>query len=198
MKALENIAAAIFGTAFLILAFAVAVETISRKVFNFSLQGVDELSGYVLAVGGSVACAVALVGRAHIRIDIVHDSFPKILRIVLNVLSVMLLAICAAALARMAWIALDDSILFNSTAQTPWATPLRIPQGAWLAALCLFLAVALIQAVRVVLLILRGRFDEVDRSYSPRGTKDEVKEELEDMEKRGTMAAAGTLPRGKA
>ena len=190
MKALEHIAAAVFGAAFLVLALAVAAETLSRKLFNHSLQGVDELAGYLLAVGGALACAVALVGRAHIRIDIVHDLFPKALRIVLNVLAVIALAVCAAALTRMAWIALDDSILFNSTAQTPWATPLRIPQAAWVAALALFLLVALIQAGRVFLLLARGQFDRIDAEYSPRGTKEEVKEELDDIEKRGALAAA--------
>ncbi len=190
MKALENVAAAVFGTAFLLLAFAVAVETVSRKVFNYSLQGVDELGGYILAVGGSVACAVALVSRAHIRIDIVHDRFPKALRILLNVMAAITIAVCAAALLRMAWIALSDSILFRATAQTPWATPLQIPQTAWVAALGLFVLIALLQLLRIGILIARRDGDTLDREFSPRGSKDEVKEELEDIEKRGALAAS--------
>ena len=45
MKRLESLAASIFGLAFLVLAIAVTIETIMRKVFNQSLQGVDELGG---------------------------------------------------------------------------------------------------------------------------------------------------------
>lgn len=185
MKRFEAIAAALFGVAFIGLALAVATETILRKAFNYSLQGVDELSGYLLAVGGSLAFAVALVSRAHIRIDIVHDYLPKALRILLNVLAVLTLLVCALALGRMAWIALSDSILFRATAQTPWATPLRIPQAAWFAALCLFIAVAALQAARIGALIATGRFDRIERDYSPRGSKDELQEEVDDIKARG-------------
>ena len=41
----------------------VAVETVMRKVFNVSLQGADELGGYALAVGATIAFSMALLGR---------------------------------------------------------------------------------------------------------------------------------------
>ena len=55
MKRLETILANIFGIVFLVLSVVVAVETIARKVFNFSLQGADELGGYSLAIGSVIA-----------------------------------------------------------------------------------------------------------------------------------------------
>jgi TRAP-type C4-dicarboxylate transport system permease small subunit len=185
MKNLERIAAWIFGLVFLALAGGVAIETISRKVLNKSLQGIDELGGYALAVGASLAFAVALTSRAHIRIDVVHDRLPKPLRVALNLLATPLLAACALAVMWMAWLALADTIQFNATAQTPWATPLKFPQGLWVAALGLFALVALIECVRMGSLALRGRFDEIDRRYGPRGTKDELDEELADLKARG-------------
>jgi TRAP-type C4-dicarboxylate transport system permease small subunit len=185
MKLLERIAAIVFGLAFVGLGLAVAVETVSRKVFNRSLQGVDELGGYILAVGASLAFAVALAGRAHIRIDLVHDHLPRFLRVPLNIVSVLAIAACAIGAAWMASIALRDTIDFNATAQTPWATPLKYPQGIWLAALVLFVAVAVIEVVRVLLLAMRGRFADIDRSYGPRGAKEELAEELADLEARG-------------
>ena len=97
MKNLERIAAWTFGLVFLALAAGVAIETISRKVLNKSLQGIDELGGYALAVGASLAFAVALAARAHIRIDVVHDRLPKALRVGLNLLATPLLALCALA-----------------------------------------------------------------------------------------------------
>ena len=54
MKKLESLAASIFGLAFLVLAIAVTIETIMRKAFNQSLQGVDELGGYILALAGAL------------------------------------------------------------------------------------------------------------------------------------------------
>ncbi|MGL4323391.1 MAG: TRAP transporter small permease subunit [Beijerinckiaceae bacterium] len=190
MHRLENIAAAIFGTAFTFLAFAVAVETAMRKIFNKSLQGVDELGGYILAVGAALAMAAALVSRAHIRIDLLHDYAPRFLRNALNLIAVVALAVSAIFLARMAWIALDESRLFNATAQTPWATPLRYPQTIWVIALLLFVSVALIQCARAFWMAWRRDWNALDRTYGPRGAKDELDEELEDLKKR----SGDTLP----
>jgi TRAP-type C4-dicarboxylate transport system permease small subunit len=123
MKRLEALAATIFGLAFLVLAVAVTVENIMRKVFNQSLQGVDELGGYLLALGGAMSFSVALVARAHIRIDIVHDHLPAPLRVALNVLASLSILACAVALLRMAWFAYDESATLGATAQTPWRQP---------------------------------------------------------------------------
>ena len=60
---------ALEGIAFAVL---VTVDTIARKLLNFSFQGTDELGGYALAVGSSLAFTVALIERAHIRIDLLH------------------------------------------------------------------------------------------------------------------------------
>ena len=72
---IETVLATVFGMIFLGLAVVVTVETISRKVFNISLQGADELGGYALAVGSTIAFSLALMGRAHIRVDVFHERF---------------------------------------------------------------------------------------------------------------------------
>jgi TRAP-type C4-dicarboxylate transport system permease small subunit len=196
VKKLESLAASIFGLAFLVLAIAVTIETIMRKVFNQSLQGVDELGGYILALAGALSFSVALVARAHIRIDIVHDHLPRVLRVPLNLLASLSILACAAALLRMAWFAYDESAALGATAQTPWATPLKYPQALWVAALVPFLVVCAIEALRIVLLLVKGDTREVDRSYGPRTAQDELDDELEDMKARGVTADA--LPRGDA
>lgn len=185
MKRLEKAAAMVFGFAFLALAGAVAVETFLRKVFNRSLQGVDELGGYILAVGAALAFAVAFTSQAHIRIDVVHERLPRPLRVLMNVLALPALAACALSAVTMAWFALQDSIQFNSTAQTPWATPLRLPQSFWVAALALFALLAAIGTLRVLGLLATGKLEEIDRRHGPRGAKDELEEELADLKARG-------------
>jgi TRAP-type C4-dicarboxylate transport system permease small subunit len=187
MRHVERYAAMAFGFAFLGLALAVAVETFMRKVFNKSLQGVDELGGYVLAVGAGLSFAVALASRAHIRIDVIHDLLPRLLRIALNVIATLALMVCALAAFYMAWIAFTDTIQFSATAQTPWATPLKYPQGLWVAALAAFVVLAIVEVVRVFSLLLRGQGAAIDRSYGPRGAKDELAEELADLKARGVV-----------
>ncbi len=192
MQLLERLSAWIFGLAFLGLALAVAVETIMRKVFNRSLQGVDELGGYVLAVGAALSFAIALRQRTHIRIDVVHERLPKPLRVLLNVLALPALTLCAAAIMYMAWFALGETIQFNATAQTPWATPLRYPQTAWVMALGIFLLFALVETGVMLAALLTGRFTHIDHRYSPRGAKEELDEELADLKARGIVTTDGT------
>jgi TRAP-type C4-dicarboxylate transport system permease small subunit len=193
MKRLEVIGAWVFGAIFVLLSLAVAVEVSMRKVFNVSLQGVDELGGYALATGAGVSFALALVARAHIRIDLVHERLPRGLRIVLNLAAVASLAVTAGLLPILAWFALSDSIAMNSTAQTPWATPLRYPQAAWFAVLAVFAVVAIVSLLRALGLVLRGRSDLIERDYGPKGTREELQEELADIESRGAAASAGVL-----
>lgn len=196
MPLLERVAAWVFGLIFVALAFLVAVETIMRKVFVRSLQGVDELGGYALAVGAALAIAVALRTRAHIRIDVVHDLLPRPLRVLLNLIAYPALAVASVAIFVMAWFALKETIDFSSVAQTPWATPLKYPQGAWLAGLAVFVLFAVVEALKVIALALAGKFRDIDRSYGPRGAKDELDEELADLKARGGDAVAA--PEGNA
>ena len=193
MKRLETIGAWLFGAVFVLLSVAVAVEVTLRKVLNVSLQGVDELGGYSLAIGAGLAFALALVGRSHIRIDLVHERLPRPLRLLLNVVAVASLAATAVSLPVLAWFALSDSIAMNSTAQTPWATPLRYPQAAWFAVLAVFAVVAIVSLLRALGLVLRGRSDLIERDYGPKGTREELQEELADIESRGAAASAGVL-----
>jgi len=191
MKRLETVGAWLFGAVFVLLSLAVAVEVTLRKVLNVSLQGVDELGGYSLAIGAGLAFSLALVGRSHIRIDLVHERLPRPLRLLLNVVAVASLAATAVALPMLAWFALSDSIAMNSTAQTPWATPLRWPQSVWFVVLSVFALVAIGSLLRLLAFAFGGQTERVDREYGPRGTKEELQEELADIEARGAAAAAG-------
>jgi TRAP-type C4-dicarboxylate transport system permease small subunit len=186
-----------FGLVFLVLACVVTVETVIRKAFNVSLQGADELGGYALAVGATIAFSLALMGRSHIRIDIAHAHLPLWLRSLLNWLSVVALAAMAVLMAWLGRAMLQDSVQYQSVAQTPWATPLVYPQSAWFAGLTVFALAALALAARATWLLLRGRLDELERRFGPRSTRDEVEEEVEDLKARSVDApSAADLAEG--
>jgi TRAP-type C4-dicarboxylate transport system permease small subunit len=185
MKArLEQLLGTAFGFVFLGLAVVVTVETVTRKLFNVSLQGADELGGYALAVGATLGFSIALLGRTHIRVDVIHDRLPVWLQGVLNWLSAVSLAGLALLLAYLAWFVIQDTRAYKSVAQTPWATPLVIPQTVWLIGLIIFAAIALGSALQATSLLLRGRFQLLDRDHGPRSTKEEVDEELDDIRAR--------------
>jgi len=194
MKRFENVIAVTFGAMFLLLSLLVSVETLARKLFSVSLQGVDELGGYFLAVGGALAFTSAFARGAHIRIDILHERLPRILQLALNVLSVAALATCAGLMLAMAWNSFWESVAYRSTVMSPWATPLRYPQFAWLVALAIFAALTAAAAARVLSLLVRRRFAEINREYSPFSAKSELAEEVADIQTRGALQAANAAP----
>jgi len=177
----ENLLATVFGLIFLGLAVVVTVETTARKVFNVSLQGADELGGYALAVGSTIAFSLALMGRNHIRVDVFHERFSRRGQAWLNWFSIVSLAVFGAFIAFVAFKVLGDTLQYRSTAQTPWATPLIWPQSVWYAGLVVFALVAAGYAVRASKLLFGGDLDTLNHDFHPKSAKEELKEELDDL-----------------
>lgn len=189
---IENVLATVFGGIFLLLAVVVTVETTCRKLFNVSLQGADELGGYALAVGSTIAFSLALMGRNHIRVDVFHEKFPRWLQAFLNWFSVTSLAAFGIFVAWIATKVITDTRHYASTAQTPWATPLVWPQGVWYAGLVIFALVALGYSLRASWLLMTGRIETLNHDFHPKSAKEELKEELDDLAQR--QAAEGAQP----
>lgn len=184
MRRLEDILATVFGAIFIVLAVVVTVETLVRKLFNFSLQGADELGGYALAIGSTIAFALAVAGRNHIRVDVFHERFPRGLKAFLNWLSIVLLAGLAMLFVVVSWRVLMESLEYRSTAQTPWATPLIYPQSLWYAGLALFMLMGVGFALRATWLLVTRRIDELNEEFHAKSAKEELKEELDSVKDR--------------
>ncbi|MEZ5705685.1 MAG: TRAP transporter small permease [Burkholderiaceae bacterium] len=182
--ALERWLGTVFGLIFVALSLIVAVETAIRKLFNVSLQGADELGGYALAVGATIAFSMALIGRNHIRVDVFYGRFPAPLKTAINWLSALSLAGFAGLLAWLAWFVIQDSRAYQSVSQTPWATPLVYPQTAWLLGLITFGLLAVGTALYATWLLLSGRIASLNALLQPRSANEELKEELEDLQAR--------------
>jgi TRAP-type C4-dicarboxylate transport system permease small subunit len=187
---LERWLGTIFGLIFVALSLIVAVETAIRKLFNVSLQGADELGGYALAVGATIAFSMALIGRNHIRVDVFYGRFPAVLKTAINWLSALSLAGFAGLLAWLAWFVIQDSRSYQSVSQTPWATPLVYPQTAWLIGLIIFGLLTAGIAVYSTWLLLTGRIASLNALLQPRSATEELKEELDDLQTRAKGEAA--------
>lgn len=181
----ERWLASAFGLIFVGLSLLITVETLSRKLFNVSLQGADELGGYSLAIGSTIAFSLALMGRSHIRVDVLHDRLPAAVQGVLNWLSIVFMALFATLIAWLAYQVIQDTRSYQSVAQTPWATPLVYPQTLWLIGLGIFALVCLGYMVRATTLLFSGQIALLNQEFQPRSAKEELKEELDDLAARG-------------
>ena len=193
MRRFDSILANVFGIIFLVLSFVIAIETIARKAFNYSLQGADELGGYALAFGSTLAFSLALIGRNHIRVDVFHELLPARVQAFFNWISVTLLAFFATVIVAVYSNVVRETIEYGSTAQTPWATPLIIPQTFWYAGFIVFMLVTIGYAVRASYLYFSGRHDALNVEFRPKSSKEELKEELEDLEHRKAVESAGII-----
>jgi TRAP-type C4-dicarboxylate transport system permease small subunit len=184
MERYARVASLVFGITMLLLSAAVTVETLVRKLFSVSLGGVDELSGYAIAVGAPLGFAVALIDRAHIRINLFYQRMRPRGRGVLDAASVAALAALALFLAFFTVRTVQETQTYQSIAQTPWATPLIYPQAVWLVAMLAFALPALWLLWRMLALALRGRWEDVAREHGPETVEEELRAELEDLKRR--------------
>ncbi len=182
----SNILATMFGCIFLALSFLVSFETIARKMFSFSIQGADELGGYALAVGSSLAFSVALLGRSHIRIDLLYMKMPFAVKCFLNWLAAAVMALFGVLFLWAGYLTVGDTLDYGSTAPTPWMTPMIYPQSAWYAALAVFSVLAIILALRATYLIVSHRLDDLQEEFHPKGVIEDLAEELDDLKRRDT------------
>ena len=183
-KTIAFISSCLFGYLCLGLSVFISIEVIMRKLFGKSLQGADELGGYVLAITSTLAFCVALIGNNHIRIDLFHYRFPQKMQAVLNWVAKLSTLFIAFLLAFSSVQVLRETISYGSTAPTPWATPLTYPQIPWTIGLLLFFLLALYYLISSTRLLITGRWYELRVLYQPKGSADEVKEELNDLAQR--------------
>ena len=184
MNRFSQIVSWFFGLLLVVLSLFIALETISRKLFNHSFQGADELGGYVLAIGGALSFTVALIERGHIRIDIVHERLNKKTQAVLNWLASLSLAVLGLFFARYCWMVIRDTITYGSTAPTSWATPMIYPQGIWYVAMLIFTVSSIWMAFVATRLFFSGDIDELNADFKTKSALEDLEAELEDLKRR--------------
>jgi TRAP-type C4-dicarboxylate transport system permease small subunit len=177
MRRIVDWLAILGGWALFIYCFAVATETIGRRFLNFSLQGVDEVGGYVMAIVSALGLSAALYSRAHVRIDLLLSHLPRRVAMWLNVGALLSLFLYGLLLLQRGWVVLAQSYSIRAISPTPLRTPMVLPQGLWEAALLLFVIAAGAQCMFAVRSALRL---EAERVAELAGTSTSFAEEPED------------------
>jgi len=154
-RGLSRLAARVIGFALLAVVIFIGVEILLRKLAGHSLSGVHEYSGYVLAVLSAWGISHTLLERAHIRIDVVHGRLPPLSQHALNIVSLLALNLVAWMIALNAYPVLAKSLANGSTANTPLATPLWIPQLLWAAGYCWFAFTTSVMGLRVLVALFQ-------------------------------------------
>ena len=174
---LVQLLAILGGYGLLGLSMLVAFEVVSRKFFAFSLQGVDEIGGYVMAAAVALGISYTLLHRSHTRIDIFVDRLPVRAQPAFHAFSMVALAVFGVFMAWRATVTVIESIQYQSVASTPLQTPLWIPQVIWDAGLVFFAILATVLAVHAVVMAVRDPGVVMAR-YGTRSVREEVDDEV--------------------
>lgn len=184
MQRYSRAASLVFGVLMLALAAAVTLETLVRKLFSVSLGGIDELSGYAIAIGAPLAFVVALLERSHIRINVFYLRLGERARGMLDGLSLLALGALAVFLFFFTVMTVRETQTYQSIAQTPWATPLIYPQAVWLLAMAAFVFPALWLAIKALVMLASFNWNGLIRLGGPGTVEEELKAELDDLQRR--------------
>ncbi|MEM8853408.1 MAG: TRAP transporter small permease [Pseudomonadota bacterium] len=160
------------GFAILASTFLIFFEVLLRNVDRAVYVGSAEISGYVFAISITWGFAFCVFERAHVRIDVVYRFVGARVRLALDVLSLVALAVFAGALARRATDTLDETLLFQAVSTTPLQTPLWIPQALWAAGFIFFAGTCLFLILYILVLCLSGA--PAREVFAAAGVEDEV------------------------
>ncbi len=185
-----QVAAWVSGGAFIVVSLLVSAEVLMRKFFNVTLGGMDEITGYVLAVSVAWTFAYALTEQAHIRIDVLYNQLGARLRGLLDLVSLLSLAAFVGLMTFWAFKLFLSTLEFGSRSNSALQTPLWIPQVLWVGGLIFFSVTLLLLVLQTTGYILRGNLAGAARTVGIRSVDDEVKSEIDDS----VEAHSGTTP----
>lgn len=180
-----------FGGALVLLAaLLIGVDVILRKFFTTSIGGADELAGYALAIGTAWGLAATLLERAHIRIDTLYMLFPRIYRIILDLVGLALFIFFFAMVAWHGSGVVMQSWTSGSRSQSALQIPTVIPQLIWIIGLLLFVLVGLTLFLDALVKLKTGDRAGIGRTIGIRSAEEDVEEEIAALRRRQRMENA--------
>lgn len=139
----------------------VSIDVVIRKLFALTLQGTDEIGGYVMACVCAFGFSYALAERAHIRLTIIAPRLPKAGQIIVNLLAYIIFLAFAYMLFWQGFVIVKDSIQLKAVSITPLATPLVIPQSIWLLGLAWLSVYLTLYLIQFIGLLTKKKFTEL-------------------------------------
>lgn len=163
LERISQLAVWVGGAALLAAALMVTVDVLSRKIFNVTMSGSDEYSGYVFSATTTWAYSYCLLHRSNVRIDALYNYLPRKVTAILDVVGLLLLFYFMSIMTYYAMISFVDSWVNNSVSITTLGTPQWIPQLFWVAGLILFFVTLIFVVVYSIIALLQRNWDLVAR-----------------------------------
>jgi len=180
MKNLCYILGCLFGYSFIALTIVIAGDTIFRSLRLFSIIGTGEMSAYIMAVCAGFSFTIALVNRAHIRIDLLVGRFSKQLQGILNWFAMLLFAFSGVIILYSSYCTLSETVYYKSKS-TVLAISLQYPQLLWVISLSIFCLISLVLFAQASFYLVKGDLKALNKHFHPKAVQEELDEELGDI-----------------
>lgn len=180
LKGLDGVALRLVwlgGALLIIAAVIVTIDVIVRKIFNISMAGADELSGYALGIATMLSLAYAMLHRANIRVDALYQHLPLWLRGALDIIGTALLVAFLSYVTWRAGLLLLDTYHNSSRSITPLRTPLAIPQTLWFAGLLLSVVTGAVIIIASIVKLFRKDWAAVHMLAGVKALDEQIEEE---------------------
>ncbi len=174
--------AVIGGWSVLGLSVLVGVDVFGRKLINLSVQGSDEIGGYVMVIAAAFGFCYALSKRGHIRLNLVLPHTPARFQAFANIVAHLVLAAFAYLMLWQMTDLLIDSIKLKAVAPTPLQTPLAIPQGLCVIGLAYFALHITVYVLEGFRLLAEGNLEQFNFAFGVETAQKEAESELRDTQ----------------
>lgn len=165
--ALTGIGVWIGGLFLLGISFAIVIEVLLRKFANTSMQGIDEISGYAMAITFAWAMPFTILTRGHVRVDVLYGRMPPGVKLAFDVVAALAFALYLAVLAWQCGVLTLSSWQAGTLSSGILPVPLVIPQSAWTAGLGVAGVVLVLSLGRALLAVARGNAAVAIAALSP-------------------------------
>ena len=165
------------GGMLLVCAVLITFDVTTRKLFGFSMVGIDEISGYIFSITTSWAFSYCVLNRNNIRIDAIYRFLGTRLRVLLDIIGCISLLIFVGFLFNGAFAALQESIAKGSISSTGLSVPIWIPQSLWVFGITMLFCSLLLQLIYSVALTLRADYKGVSKIAGIPSTNELIKSE---------------------
>lgn len=151
------------GASLMIAAIIVTFDVLSRKFFNVTMSGSDEISGYVFACSTTWAYSYCLLHRSNVRIDAIYNILPRPVMATLDVIGLSLLLYYMWFMTKTSVLAFLESWELGSVSITTLETPQWIPQLFWAGGIVMFFCTLVFVTLYALVALLQRNWDLVRR-----------------------------------
>lgn len=182
------------GVALLGCALMISIDLLLRRLLGVSMGGADEIAGYVLAIVSAWAFPLALLKRAHLRVDIVYSRLSLKGKVGLDLLALGGMAIFVGTLLLRSGHVLWESISYGAVSTTPLQVPLWIAQALWFAGYLFFAMTILVLGFNSLRQLQRQRWEAAHALIGINSVEEDIEQAAHQA--LATSGSAHTLKEG--